>query len=275
MSCSFDTSGFTSLVANLSQISGKEYDSVLRDQTGQLMGLCIRYTGIGNKEKIAKNVAWQISHTLSLENGTKIKISQNDNIWLIDRSNWKSHKRKVSAPAKEYNGHTFHLMNGNRHWSNERWALYQSLRAQMANDGTTDEYRSRIKVALRAVGLTKSTWQQIADELGAGDKTKAPAYVRNSRTFHGASVPKIGGATTTSDSTGHFIDISNTSRLLTRGPSKHFRGDASSLNGFGILQRAMNARVSAFQHEMENGVFTDIEARAKRYPGIFTTHASA
>lgn len=281
MNIAYDIANFESMVANLTQISGKEYEPVLRDQVGQLMGVCIRYTHSANVESITKSVKWLANHRADVEGGPKLTIGKNGKHWLLDSSTWDSQNWSRSKKAtgskqlkgKNVHGMTFHQMNRtDRHWSAGRWARYQSMLARIGDSKLEKEMLAK---AAKSRGLTKDTWQQIANDAGTGDRTQAPGYVRNAGTFRGAPAPKIGSATTTTNENGCFIDIANASRLLVKGPSGHFRGSRDSLGGFLILQRAISTRATAFQHELENGVFNDIEGRTKRYPGIFTTHASA
>ena len=97
---------------------------------------------------------------------------------------------------------------------------------------------------------------QIADDLGLD--IGAPAFVRNARPTNGNTY-KNGIAKKFLEVAASYIEISNDNFIVVK-----------KLDGWGILQRAINIRRTAFAIEMEKGVFENVALRAKRYPGIFT-----
>jgi hypothetical protein len=278
MSDSFDASGFLGMCAGLAQFSGKEMEPILVDQIGQLMGVCIRYTHGATRESIAQGVRFKNSR-YDIPGGPKVSLGiRKGNDWFLESSTWeKSSWQRTSKttggtnasgsskPPKMFGRNTAHLMNGNRRWSDERWARFQMIKSMMA------EIEQKPAEAAKSRGLSKLTWQQIADAIGAGDKTKAPGYVRNAKTFKGKQVPEIGTAQAYIEAAAFYIEIRNESEILTKGPSPRFKGPRQALDGFQILQKAMDTRVSAYEHDLTRGTFKNLATSAQRYPGIFTS----
>ncbi len=246
MSLGFDTSGFDKMIAGLSAVSGKSQEDVLLDQVAQLLSVCIRYTHSADKQSLETSVANR-NHRTSIKDGPKLTVNFKRNIgntWLVDEGE-KYLANQHRLPAA-------------------KWAKALMLAARLEGQRTDPA------TARKSRGLTKSSWLQIAQTLGIADRVKAAGWIRGATTFKGRKPPPMGSSERILSGAAIIIEIANSSGLLVNGPSRRFKGNRANLNGWSIIQRAMTTRAKAFQNEMKRGVFSDIEARAKRYPGIFT-----
>ncbi len=266
MSREIDASRFFKMCSDLSRISGRDFEHVVVDQVGQLMGVCIRYTYSSKAGTLKTRVEFQ-NRSATADNEGRLKSryyrTKGGAEWLSERND--SDER------------TSYLMNGGeRRWNASRWARYQVLK-QILADKQIDP-----SSAVQSRGSVKRTWYDIAAALGqeAANRTNAPSYVTGARTFHGKEHPQISKAERLIEAAAFFVEITNESRILTGSRSLRLNGGrddrsrmkiSGGLDGFAILQRAINTRANAFRTETRNGVFEDIETRAKRYPGIFTT----
>jgi hypothetical protein len=241
------TDGFRRMVDDLATLSGKLFEDVLIHQVGALLKVCLRMTPAARASAIVKRISSQNDH-VQFPSGHIISIwkKAGDVTMFLDESTWDG---RGQAPRQAATGMTWHDMS-KRRWSDKRWARYQAYQAELKN------YQKDPKAALRARGISKQSWEQIAQDLGLD--IGAPAFVRRAVPSNGKTY-KNGVAKKFLEVAASYIEIANDNYLVVK-----------KLDGWAILQRAMNTRRRAFQIEMEKGVFEDIAMRAKRYPGIFT-----
>lgn len=249
------------MLNELKSISGDSLQSIVTSETGKVLALCIKYTPAQKAARIRRTVKTKNSR-VSIQGGDKytenVTEGKEGRSWIVDESTWdkcnwgKGRKSNVQGrtekPSKA--GLIPHAIASNRHWSNRRWAKVLAMRALL------EANKIDPKKAVKSRGLTKSTWLQIAKELGID--LDVPRYVEGTNTFRGKPTPIVGEGRKDSASEHFAIVITNASKILT----------GSRVDGRRILQRALDARVSAFRTELKTGVFNDIEMRARRYPGV-------
>lgn len=162
-------------------------------------------------------------------------------VWLIDKSTQRA--MIMSGP---------YLRDGERHWTNDKWALSQSLLS--ARDG---EFPTRLEKALGKRGLSRATWEQIAQDLkldiGSANYVRATA----------GRIPKFGKGTRIEDGAKLIVEVFNSSRVVVNPRSK------KALPGAEVLRRAIDQARRGFWNDVKHGVFDDFANRARRYPGIF------
>lgn len=251
-----DTHGFTAFLEDLARLSGKDFEHVCMDQTAAILRICMRRTRAAKVSTIVKKVSAKNNHVV-FEDGQAVSVwKKADHAEMfLDTSNWRDpgpNSRAQAIPPRLINGKSWHEMNGSRRWSNQRWGRYQFYLAE------AKRRRVDLAAAKASRGVSKASWLQIAEEAGLDLGDAVPAYVRSARPSNG-KVYRNGFAKKTLEAAAFVIEISNDHPIV-----------VGKLNGAQILQGAIDTRMKAFGHEMRTGVFDDIAARAKRYPGLFT-----
>ncbi len=134
------------------------------------------------------------------------------------------------------------LYNLSWRYPDQLWAAIQLKRAEDLNR----------RIAAR--GLAKRSWFRIGQLLGV--KVDAPAYVKKAIAMTGKIYPEDERVTVRrSDAEVVFI-IENSQPTV------------NAINGAQALQQAIDGRVTYFITNVGKGVFDDMAAVAKRYPGI-------
>lgn len=114
--------------------------------------------------------------------------------------------------------------------------------------------KASLERKLKARGLSKQSWQMLADLLGL--IVKAPAYVRRAIASTGQRYPQNAAVrkSRTADKFGIF--------LSNKQPT------VGAINGRTALLKAINGRVAYFRTSLRKGVFTDLAKIAARYKGL-------
>ncbi len=141
-----------------------------------------------------------------------------------------------------------------RHWSNVRWARYQATAAQRQGD-LDQSLRIRERMAKESIGLTRQSWVQVADALHLELHAPRLGKIRAAVASNGRQYANGFGYPEESDA-GFELVLENSLPSLVRG------------DGAGILQRAINTRLDAFEIEVKKGVLADLQTFAARYPGL-------
>ena len=256
-----DTTGFKALAAELSRMSGTPVKQVILTETGHVLGRCIQLTPRRAANLIETSVKYRNRNLWT--NGDPrdwrkrsdpvVSITKKGAAFFIDQSTYVPGKGRTAPSGKRIGEKTFHDMNGFFRWSNERWNRYQLFLADMRNKAHD------VKAAVRASGLAKASWLQIAMNLGIGDMVypPAPAYVHEARPSNGR-VYVNGTARRFESPTEFYVEIANDNPTV-----------VGRLDGAGILQKAINGRIGAFETNLAKGVFEDLKVRASRYKGVF------
>jgi hypothetical protein len=125
--------------------------------------------------------------------------------------------------------------------------------------GNIDSRRKKdLSARLRAIGLSKKSWIDIAQRLGIN--VKAPAYARNAVARTGKNYQNV--KTSISRQKGKLtIGIFNSQPTV----------NLPSVGGRRALQAAIDGRVKFFLGQMALKTFDDAAKIAKKYPGIRVT----
>lgn len=239
-----DTTGFSKVCEDLAKISGKTFKETVRVQTGLVLKAMIKKTPAANKKKIAMRAL----KVKQLERGY---LKNPDNTWLINSekkypgTHW---LRKISQKTGKL---TAYIDGPKRRWSNQTWTAYEESKARWT--AKLSDFEQKV---LAARGFAKRTWLKIAEDLNLETIAKAAGYVKTARS-RGRKKHDNGDGKQKESGDTFFTLIINRYRYF--GMIKFKRK----------FQAVIDSRRTAFEIEMEHGLFEDIKLRAKRYPGLF------
>lgn len=239
-----DTTGFKQACDDLAKISGKSFKEAVRVQTGLVLRAMIKKTPAASKKKIAER-AQKIS---TLQIGY---LKNPDNTFLVNALKKAPDKRFLRQKSDETGKMTLYVDDPSRRWNDKRWNAYQEAKARwtakLANIG------ERI---LQARGYAKQTWLKIARDINVDGLAKPSKFVVSAKR-RGSKQHDNGDGKQKESGDTFFTLITNKYRWF--GMIKFKKK----------FQAVLDARRQAFLIEMDNGLFDDIKARAKRYPGLF------
>ncbi len=266
---------FNRMLGDLVNIGGPgtNVDAAFRGEAGALLGVCADYTPSATVKKIRERADYRFASKYSIRGSGDLKVTMNDGsrggeavadrVWL--RSGGKFHIMR--GPGAWGDGGTFkrgpkkgqtrpaRTAPGGARWPDRIWNEYQSLIDQTPEERAALK-KAWIEAALKSRGLAKASWFQIGAALGLPMKTPA-GYVMAAIGSDGRAY--VNGTGTHRDTkTETILELINLMPALTGG----------GLDGEGIAERAKAARVSAFDHALEHGIFADLDQVAKRYPGL-------
>ncbi len=272
MTVTVDSSGFIRMVNDLARLSGKDFSTVLKHEAARVIEKAIAFTPKGKlKFKTdAKEEAERRTRTHPTDTWPRVSVTKTGKIWFgeqDDRYVQKIHPR-ISGDRP-----VWHIMNdANRRWNSQRWIGYKSLDAERIRErnASVKTIAAERKAKRLALGLSKRSWYQIAQDLRLPLRS-VPQYVTRAKPSNGKEYKNGKGSEHTLTSGGFFLRLENNypalTSTITRKGSKG--GKARSMNGHHILQKAINTRLSAFEHELKNDVFKNLKLRAARHPGVF------
>lgn len=276
MSITIDTSNLSLMIRSLSEMANpSDPDSVtkpvIRALTAKVLSKAISLTPAAKEESIIRSLNHKNSR-IGIKGGPKLTKNVQEGtggkVWLISESTWtkcnwgrKNKNGELSdkiqgstqLPKKLPGGLAIHLIASNRRHNDRRWALYLELEARLKEDQISKE------TALKSRGLTKSTWLQIAKALGI-DLKNVGELATEATTFRGKAVPLVGSGVELAEAAAFYIDIANSSSVLTR---------SRNVDGNRILQRAIEFQYNRFLKDLDNAIFEDLKRRSRRWPGVF------
>jgi hypothetical protein len=245
MSFTVDTTGFKAMAIELAAMGAVPFESVIRSESAHILERCVQLTPASTNERITNSVTRKFNNYAGGEYGEqntrglypRISIAANaGHKWWVDNSGGKR---------------VFYIMNGDRKWSDARWAKYQAEEADRLAD-----LKTMLPKAKAARGLAKNSWVQAADALGLS--IDAPGYARAATPSNG-QIYQNGHGQEFKETDSYFVELTNRYPALVRS------------GGGPILQRAVNGRLRYFEINLEKGLFDNLKARAERYPGVFVT----
>jgi hypothetical protein len=248
-----NTFGCSAFLNDLAANVHKPVEKIVPFVTARIISGCIRRTPARSLQRIRTQVEFR-NRTL-WENGDPEKPKDRGSFvagfnksgapWLLETSNWNG---KGNRP-RVISGKSFHPMEF-FHWSDERWARWQShlaaIQAKLHN----------VAQHLRSRGASKATWLQMAEDLGIAHLVKAPGFVKTAVSRDGRTY-KHGRGREVRSSGQYYVEITNDSSLV-----------VNRLNGAAILQASVNGELAYFYRNLELGVFDSIASISRRYPGI-------
>lgn len=265
-----DTERYVLMCRDLMNLSGRDFKDVLFVTAGQIISFCIKHTRAASRAKIIESVSKRRSQRFEFPGGEVISVSKRHpgHISFLDTSSFKPTSRQP-APKFIVGGKTWHDMT-TFHWSDERWAKFQTFLSEMQSAQgrysqkgdariVTLQKGNDLTAALNSRGNAKRSWYQIAEAIGIAASVNAPEWVKSSTPQNGQRYQN-GTARMMLEGVAAFIEMSNTHPAAIR------------MNGQALVNYAIIARTKAFEREVELGVFRNIKDRAARYPGLFVSN---
>ena len=243
-----DTIGFKKFCDDLAKISGRSFEDVVKAQAGAVLKRVMSKTEAAKREKLqkrAQRIAAFERGYWKRRDGTALIIGAPKSGMTF----WKDYSPKTGSP-------TIYPISKAK-LPNQIWSNYMAASASIKK--ASIEYSKKL---VGARGLKKSTWLNIAKELGVDYILKAPAYVKKAKS---TSKKRWNN----SDGSKYFTMQDVFVVMRQRYPNLTANGFAAT-----ILQAAIRARMKAFQHDLKRGVFDDAKKRASRYPGVFVTQTN-
>lgn len=268
MSMIIDASAFSAMVRDLSGNVGASVKRATEFEAGRVLGKCVEKTRASTGKFTRKR---QESEGFATDGNAEVWVNTTGKngspigrAWLVEPNDrGKKTCFIIRGPGDM------------RHWSDQRWALAQSLLAKADKGGkiASEGEAVKRKGPIKGKGLAKASWVQIAAALGLTVSPTPPAYV--SAAIPQDGVRRVSGKGRRIDSPEEFIlELENVYPLLCgaakRGTFKTKSGKAAStgLDGASILASALSNRVAYFQRGVESGWFDDVKKIGERYPGI-------
>ena len=107
-------------------------------------------------------------------------------------------------------------------------------------------------------GVARQSWDKAAEDLGIDmSLIKFPAYVRKARQLSRRQFPNSEGR--------RFQTKTNLALSFENAFPQFQNGDYQG----NVIRGAINARIKAFNSDMQRGVFEDVKKRTQRYKGVF------
>ena len=239
-----DTRGFKEVCDELAKISGKTFSQVVKVQAGLILKRMVKVTPAADVAKIRKR-SRQIANLergyIKNKDGTEVILSGSRNPTV------KFFKEASGTGGKK----SFAVNDPKRRWSDARWARWKSTESRLmaALAGTE-------KKIMKARGLAKQAWFNIAKDLGVEDIVKAPAYAKRAKARTKKVYENSYGKETVQPEL-YFVTLTQRYKylLMTKFVNE--------------LQYSVTSRLTAFKKELGRGLFEDVKRRASRYPGLF------
>lgn len=243
-----DASHFNDAMRELSRISGKDFADVIRHEAVSVLKRAALWEKIANIQDIKKAVQAKFRYGWGEEGRTwRVLISpNNDAIWVMDLISGKKYPVTSQKAVRTK-------------LPDSAWANYSALASDRAFLQSGEE-RKRIG----ARGLARQSWVQIADAIGVDIESVPPggsaqsALARRAIAVNGRSYLN-GRAIQEAAQDAFLLTLVNESPIVIKR------------DGAGRMQRAIDARTTAFNIALRKGVFQNVKARAQRYPGIFVS----
>jgi hypothetical protein len=155
------------------------------------------------------------------------------------------HRGVIKAKSADFSGRVRILYNLSYRYPNELWSAIQAARAR------------DVAVRIAARGLAKQSWYRIGQMLGVS--VDAPSYVKKAVARTGKTYPNDETARSFRENGKIGIEFDNSQPTV------------NAIGGAQALQRAIDGRVQFYLTNLSHGVFMDLQAIAKKYPGVEIT----
>lgn len=137
-----------------------------------------------------------------------------------------------------------------RDWKTGKdWRVPDAIWSEMRN-----QRQRQLTRKLAAVGITRRSWKDITDKMG--QQISVPGFVASAS----VSVP-----TSQNTDTGRTVTTRSFIRMI---KNKHPLLNVPATEGIQAFFSAVGGRVRFFHENLKRGVFSDIDAVARKYPGM-------
>lgn len=237
-----DTSGFDLVIPKLVDATGLPMKTVTLAESKSVLQTCMDRTKLAAKKVLRDRMARKFNQYAAGDIGANAR-GQEPRISIAPKA---QHNWWVDRNAQ--GGRTFYIMNGNRRWSDERWAAYQAEEADRRAD-----LKLAIAEALARRGLPKQSWYMLAEIIDI--RLKAPEEVINAK-VRGVRRLDLVSAVVSDVRNAFVIEFTNSSRI------SYHKGGAR------ILSTALQGRVKYFRRNLQKGVFESLEKVHRAYPNL-------
>lgn len=256
--------GFESSLSSLGQMPNT--DRILRTLIRRILEGCIRRTKmaiakfIRAKFKAKGNSARLPGVAMSVNSG--IRGGMEGRVWYgedpsISTSVTPKQRAALQRRAKR-GGKVWTIMENAVHPGAGMLRRFQALDSFRQAD-IKGRIRGLLDAALRARGLARNSWLQIAQKLGITlNSVVGGQQVAAARPSSGASYQPGNGSARYEGPKQLYYELANSY------PFRHFK-----IDGAQILSWAIQGEMGYFRNNLKHGVFADLQAIAKKYKGIF------
>jgi|GEM_PF-6769335 len=259
--------GFESSLSSLGQMP--QTDRILRTLSQRIIEGCIRRTRmalakfIRAKFKAKGNSARLPGMAMSINSGRRGGVE--GRVWYgedpsVSTSVTESQRAalRVRAARSGRGGKVWVIMENAIHPGAGMLRRFQALDNFRQAD-VKGRLRGLLDAALRARGLARNSWLQIAQKLGITlNNVTGGQQVAVARPSSGASYQPANGSARYEGPGKLYYELANSY------PFSRFK-----INGASILSWAIQGEMGYFRNNFRHGVFSDLQAIAKKYKGIF------
>lgn len=264
-----DTRGFTAAINGIASSLTRlgempSTDIVLRNEIGVVVEKCIRETKLASATAIQKK--FKAKGNSASAPGVAMSVNSGIRGGLTGRV-WYGESPAASTTVTEKQRAALQRRADKSGRGGKVWIIMEDAinpgagmlsRFQALDAAREAKIRGPLKKALAdalaARGLARNSWYQIAARLGIA--VRAGSQVEKARPSNGATYQPGNGAKGRV-AASIFYDISNSY------PFHLFK-----IDGARILSYAIQGRIGFFNKNMELGVFKDLAAIARKYPGL-------
>jgi hypothetical protein len=256
--------GFESSLSSLGQMPNT--DRILRTLVQRIIEGCIRRTKmalakfIRAKFKAKGNSARLPGVAMSINSGRRGGVE--GRVWYgedpsVSTSVTEKQRAALQKKAKR-GGKVWVIMENAIHPGAGMLRRFEALDSFRQAD-VNGRIRGLLDAALRARGLARNSWLQIAQKLGITlTNVTGGQQVAAARPSSGASYQPANGSARYEGPKQLYYDLVNSY------PFSRFK-----INGAAILSRAIQGELGYFRNNFHHAVFSDLQTIAKKYKGIF------
>jgi hypothetical protein len=256
--------GFESSLSSLGQMPNT--DRILRTLIQRIIEGCIRRT----KMALAKFIRAKFKAKGNSARGTGVAMSINSGVrGGVEGRVWYGEDPSVSTSVtdKQRAALQRRAKRGGKVWTIMENAIHPGAgmlsRFQALDTFRQADIKGRIRglldAALRARGLARNSWLQIAQKLGITlSNVVGGQQVAAARPSSGASYEPANGTARYEGPRQLYYELVNSY------PFSRFK-----ISGASVLSQAIQGEMGYFRNNFKHGVFADLQAIAKKYKGIF------
>ncbi|MES2569600.1 MAG: hypothetical protein V4710_06045 [Verrucomicrobiota bacterium] len=258
------TDGFTGFCDAVAKGLGKPMEPVLRNQVGAVLEICVKRSPGKNNSLIRQKTRLRVEKPARyVRDGATLvdpirkrvprplPVSSQPLLQTLTGTRGGTKGRQYLIFKKD--GKTLFLPVQSSKGKTDSWTARQAASLRATANAIAGQLKPKADAAVEAIGSIKKSWVQSADLLGIPLRLSDSSFVRKARTPYNDGT----GSRVIQESGKVLFEVVNHNSML-----------IERYHGADILAGAIQTRLRAFQHEMRAGVFDNVAALARRYPGI-------
>ena len=254
---------FGAAMKQMAELTELPLKKVIRAEAGSILKACAGNTKVAQPAKVPGRARSRLIRELGLNRGDVVIASG------VRKAEAAGSIAAVSFGPRSKGRHRYAYGPGNPvgkprpiHWLDRDWTDIEEARFDY-----TRKVGQAVAAAMRAIGLSRQSWVQIADSLGirletvpggrisAAGIAKARAAVASDGQFH-----QNGKSREQEGAERYFVD------LINGFPTQQRQGFPV------ILLRAIRGRQAHFETVLKKGVFDSMEKVAQAFPGFYVNN---